>query len=99
MGVEGSNPFCSTNRLFSGPGGLPDADGKSTEECGGDFGLANKRSLPSVDALPPGCAPGVPAACIDQTIECRGCLSMDALDGLSRNCDEFDDGLDNDSCP
>ena len=44
------------------------------------------------------CAPGVIAACIDQKIECEVCQALNALDGLNRDCDSFDDGLANGSC-
>ncbi len=82
----------------TGTGGIPDPDGKITKKCGGDFGLAKKCSLANVDALIPGCAPGVDAACIDQKIECRVCLALNALDGLNRNCDLFDNGVLDGSC-
>ena len=61
--------------------------------------LTSSCSLPNVDDLIPGCAPGVSAACIDQKIECVVCLALNALDGLFRDCDEFDDGVVNGSCP
>ncbi len=82
----------------TGTGGIPDPDGKITKKCGGDFGLAKKCSLPNVDALIPGCAPGVTADCIDQKIECRVCLALNALDGLNRDCDLFDNGVADGSC-
>ncbi len=61
--------------------------------------LQKKCSPPNVDALIPGCAPDVTAACIDQKIECVVCLALNALDGLARDCDEFDEGVVNGSCP
>ncbi len=48
-----------------------------------------------MDALIPGCTPGVTAACIDQKIECVVCLALNGLDGLNRDCDDFDDGVAN----
>jgi len=86
--------------LGSGTGGIPDGKGKIAKKCGGDFGLAKKctGTTSPLDALIPGCAPGVTAACIDQKIECRVCRALNALDGLNRNCDEFDDGVENGSC-
>jgi len=86
--------------LGTGTGGIPDGKGKIQKKCGGDFDLAKKCAgiTTPLDALVPGCAPGVTAACIDQKIECRVCLALNALDGLTRDCDEFDDGLANGSC-
>ncbi|MCH6562087.1 MAG: PQQ-binding-like beta-propeller repeat protein [Myxococcales bacterium] len=37
--------------------------------------------------------------CLDRLVECRVCLGLNAADALSRDCDEFDDGLTNGSCP
>jgi hypothetical protein len=39
------------------------------------------------------------AACLDKKAECRICLALNATDGLSVNCDLFDDGVANSSCP
>ncbi len=36
--------------------------------------------------------------CIEQRGACRVCLLINALDGLDVDCDDFDDGLDNDTC-
>ncbi len=87
------------NCLGTGTGTQPDPKGKIQKKCGGDFDLGKKCSLGNVDALIPGCAPGVSAGCIDQKIECRVCRALNAIDGLNRNCDEFDDGVVNASCP
>ena len=37
--------------------------------------------------------------CLDRLVECRVCLGLNAADALSRDCDAFDDGLTNGSCP
>jgi hypothetical protein len=37
--------------------------------------------------------------CLDWRVECRVCLALDAADDLARDCDPFDDGLFNGSCP
>ncbi len=84
--------------LGIGTSRIPDPKGKISKKCGGDFDLGKKCSLGNVDDLIPGCAPGVNAACIDQKIECRVCLALNALDGLNRDCDLFDDGGANGSC-
>jgi hypothetical protein len=77
---------------------IPDGKDKISKKCGGDFDLGKKCGSPvDKDALFPGCAPGVDAACIDQKIECEVCKALNALDGLARDCDEFD-GPPDDSC-
>ncbi len=54
----------------------------------------------------PGCndpnAPGTTqelADCLDRLVECRVCLGLNAADNLARDCDDFDDGALNGSCP
>jgi cysteine-rich repeat protein len=37
--------------------------------------------------------------CLDELVECQVCLGLNAADDLVRDCDEFDDGLANGSCP
>ncbi|MCZ6822593.1 MAG: hypothetical protein O7F10_06565, partial [Deltaproteobacteria bacterium] len=37
--------------------------------------------------------------CLERLVECRVCLGLNAADALNRDCDEFDDGLTNGSCP
>jgi hypothetical protein len=37
--------------------------------------------------------------CLDRQIKCRVCLALNEADGLARDCDLFDDGTDNESCP
>ncbi len=39
------------------------------------------------------------AACVDEQAECRVCRLFNGMDGLSENCDLFDDGMSNASCP
>ena len=66
-------------------------DGTITSKCGG-LNLA---------ALFPGCGTGDPGAlgdCLDRLVECRVCKALNAADALSRDCDDFDDGLTNASC-
>jgi hypothetical protein len=76
---------------------IPDGKQKISKKCGGDFDLAKKCGSVDKDALFPGCAPGVDRDCIDQKIECEVCKALNALDGLARDCDEFD-GPPDDSC-
>jgi hypothetical protein len=49
----------------------------------------------------PGCGTGDPAAlatCLDEIVECHVCLALNQADNLARNCDWFDDGVENGSC-
>ena len=39
------------------------------------------------------------AACIDERVLCRACQSINGADALDVDCDAFDDGLANESCP
>jgi hypothetical protein len=39
------------------------------------------------------------ATCIDQLVECEVCIALNAADGLDHDCDLFDDGQANGSCP
>jgi hypothetical protein len=65
-------------------------------KCGTD--MAKKCTSTDNDALFPGCAGEALAACLDQKVECEVCVVLNDLDGLARNCDEFDDGEVNGSC-
>ena len=39
------------------------------------------------------------ATCLDRIVECRVCLALNQADALARDCDDFDDGMLNGSCP
>ena len=39
------------------------------------------------------------AACLDQIVECNVCVLLNQADNLARDCDDFDDGTTNGSCP
>lgn len=43
--------------------------------------------------------PGELAICLDQIVECQVCLALNEADALDRDCDDFDDGVVNESCP
>jgi hypothetical protein len=77
---------------------IHDPKGKIAMKCGGDFDLAKKCGTTDNDALFPGCAVPDRAACIDHKIECEVCKALNDLDGLSRDCDEFDNGVLDGSC-
>ena len=56
----------------------------------------------TVRALPGACAGLTGTAlrdCIDERVECRVCLTINAMDDLDVDCDTFDDGQLNLSCP
>ena len=38
------------------------------------------------------------SVCADEQVACRICSMLNAMDDLSRDCDEFDDGVVNGSC-
>ncbi len=51
-------------------------------------------------AFPGTCAAaGDFASCSEAAANCRGCRMINTMDGLSNDCDAFDDGLSNGSCP
>jgi cysteine-rich repeat protein len=81
-------------------GGIPDGKGKLDAACVTklDDDIAKKCGGQDPDELFPGCAGEELRTCLDQKIECEVCLLLDAIDGLYRSCDEFDDGVRNGSC-
>jgi hypothetical protein len=81
--------------LGTDAGSIPDGKGKISKKCGGDFGIGKKCGGQDLNALFPG-APS--AAEMEVAIECEVCVALNALDGLSRNCDQFDNGVIDESC-
>jgi cysteine-rich repeat protein len=81
-------------------GGIPDGKSKIAAACGTklDADITKKCGSQDPNALFPGCAGEELRACLDQKIECEVCLLLDAIDGLNRGCDKFDDGVRNGSC-
>ncbi len=64
----------------------------------------DKKCGPPVDISTafPGCGTGdaaTLAGCLDQIVECHVCLALNQADNLARDCDDFDDGVVNGSCP
>ena len=58
-------------------------------------------AFPQVVAIP-GCGtddPATLATCLDQIVEWHVCLALNTADNLARDCDDFDDGMVNGSCP
>ena len=39
------------------------------------------------------------AACLDALVKCQVCLALNQANALNRDCDDFDDGVVNGSCP
>jgi hypothetical protein len=86
-----------------------DPNGKIAKLCDPATGkiaknIDNKCVSKSVALLAalPGCGTADAATlaqCLDDRVECRVCLALNQGDGLSRDCDDFDDGVVNGSCP
>ncbi len=77
------------------------ADG-SVAKAVAKLGPTITKKCPGVNiaaAFPGVCASAIDfPACVDTRVECRACLMLDAMDGLGRDCDLFDDGVANGSC-
>ena len=82
-------------------GGIPDPKGRINKCFDQMLNTINKKCA-NLDVFP-GC-PSPAAAddlvlCIDEMSECEVCRALNEIDVLSRDCDEFDDGIANGSCP
>lgn len=82
-----------------------DAKGKLDKQVTKLAGVATKQCAAPVDtavALPGWCAgrsgAGL-ASCVAERVACRVCLTLNLADGLAVDCDAFDDGAVNLSCP
>jgi hypothetical protein len=86
--------------MGTGGNGIPDLKGKIWNKCGNGLGgtIDRKCGTTNNDALFPPCSGQTLVDCIGQRIKCRVCEALNALDGLDRNCDQFDDGVVDDSC-
>ena len=89
---------------------LDDSKGKIASACAGvagkgiDGAVAKKCvgkgvSDAALDAAFPCAASPVAAADLDRISRCEVCQYLDAADALARDCDLFDDGLANGTCP
>jgi hypothetical protein len=82
-----------------------DLKGKIKKACDTKLGSTISKKCPaSVDltAAFPSCNtsdPGTLKTNIDAFVECAMCKALNEADRLARDCDLFDDALDNDSCP
>ena len=79
--------------------GIPDPKGKIAKKC--DLSGEVSRKCPNLNVFP-GCASpanaGALSDCLDTIVECKLCQALKTIDGLSLQCDLFDDGLANGSC-
>ena len=79
--------------------GIPEPKGKIAKKC--DLSGEVSRKCPNLNVFP-GCAsPGSGTAlssCIDDHIQCELCKALNIIDGFSRNCDQFDNGVIDGSC-
>ena len=86
--------------MGTGTGDIDDAKGKIAKDCGAKL-TSTIGKCTDPDHFP-GCgsvdATGL-AACVDRIVECEVCRALDVLDGLTRDCDVFDDNLANFTCP
>jgi hypothetical protein len=87
-------------------GGIPDPKGKIATACGTKLNhkIGKKCVNEGVELskVVAGCNTDVAAtlvACLDQKVECAVCTALNQVDDLRRDCDEFDDGVVNESCP
>ena len=73
---------------------------KAFDKLGGD--ITGKCDGPGVTNGFPNVCTGLTgnnlAVCLDRVVECRVCQTINEMDGLSVNCDLFDDGNPNASC-
>ncbi len=76
-------------------GGIPDGKGKISRKC--DFSGTISKMCPNPNVFP-GCPGASLNTCLDVIVECNICLALNEIDGLNRNCDDFDDGQANGSC-
>src|SRR5215470_2876679 len=90
-GTAGSIAADSDGKIAGARAKLGDAINK---QCGS--GVSTALALPALCASRSGNAL---RDCIDQRVECRVCLALNAIDGLAVDCDMFDDQQVNLSCP
>ena len=92
--------------LGTGGAAQPDPKGKIARACsspkrGLQKAIDKRCQNLSLTALFPTCggaASADTAACLDRRISCRTCMALNAVNGLDRDCELFDDGLANQSC-
>jgi cysteine-rich repeat protein len=104
-GLASESLLESTCLMTAGdPGtGQPDAKGLIDKQCEAKLSSTLTKSCfgQNLDAVFPGECTGSGtglASCLVERIDCRLCQQLNAMNGLSRDCDLFDDGSANDSC-
>lgn len=83
--------------------GQPDPKGLIDKQCEAKLTSVLTKSCfgQNLEAIFPGECSGAGsgfAGCLVERIDCRLCQQLNEINGLSRDCDLFDDGSDNDSC-
>ncbi len=78
--------------------------GRACDPQGGGIekAIRTKCATSDLSAAFPGCATSDAdkvARCLDEIVACQVCRAVNEADRLSRDCDEFDDGAPNVSCP
>ncbi len=72
---------------------------KSATDIGAACGATEEPLSQLFSGLDAGCQTGATlAACINNAAKCRACIALNTADGMTMNCDTFDDGLANSSC-
>ena len=98
----------------SGPG-QPDPGGKIAKTCNPALGVfppsklakavlknCTSKSVALETVFPGTCASAddqAVADCVEAKVECAVCTTLNTFESTVRNCDEFDDGVSNGSCP
>ena len=87
--------------LGTGTSSIPDPGGRVSKKCQTDLLKTINKKCPNLNVFP-GC-PGPATSlelnlCIDYRIECELCRALNAINGLNRNCDLFDNGVADGSC-
>lgn len=87
---------------------IPDAKGKIAKRIAkleADVGKFCGESVADLGTLFPGLPAGTCHAtvaeladCVEERVECRVCQTLNAADGMDRDCDEFDNGALDSSC-
>ena len=80
-------------------GAIPDVKCKIAKKY--DLSGEIKKRCPSLNVFPGRASPadaGALSDCLDVSVGCKLCQALKTIDGLSRQCDLFDDGLANGSC-
>lgn len=77
--------------------------GRSSDDLARTVGGCIAETTTPIDGIFPGrCAAAADAdelaTCAVAVVQCRFCRSLNAFDALDVDCDEFDDGIANDSC-